>query len=85
MVQQHPRKISKVATVLSQRTTAKEIDMEHSMKEVLVRTQPEGGGGGDYIYFSDTDVPRENQRRAQSRGRFSHKLPTQIRGKSYML
>ena len=43
------------------------------------------GGGGDYIYFSDTDVPRENQRRAQSRGRFSHKLPTQIRGKSYML
>ena len=44
-----------------------------------------GGGGGDYIYFSDTDVPRENQRRAQSRGRFSHKLPTQIRGKSYML
>ena len=46
----------------------------------------EGGGGGwDYIYFSDTDVPRENQRRAQSRGRFSHKLPTQIRGKSYML
>ena len=45
----------------------------------------EGGGGGDYIYFSDTDVPREKQRRAQSRGRFSHKLPTQIRGKSYML
>ena len=44
-----------------------------------------GGGGGDYIYFSDTDVPRENQRRAQNRARFSHKLPTQIRGKSYML
>ena len=44
-----------------------------------------GGGGGDYIYFSDTDVPRENQRRAQSRSRFPHKLPTQIRGKSYML
>ena len=43
------------------------------------------GGGDDYIYSSDTDVPRENQRRAQSRGRFSHKLPTQIRGKSYML
>ena len=33
-------------------------------------------------YFSDTDVPRENQRRAQSRGRFSRKLPTRIRGKS---
>ena len=50
-----------------------------------VITEGVGGGGDDYIYFSDTDVPRENQRRAQSRGRFSHKLPTQIRGKSYML
>ena len=37
------------------------------------------GAGGDNIYFSDTDVPRENKRRAQSRGRFSE-LSTQSRG-----
>ena len=53
---------------------------------LILAVQSEGGGGGgDYVYFSDTDVPRENQMRAQSLGRFSHKLPTQIRGKSYML
>ena len=25
-------------------------------------------GGGDFIYFSHTDVPRENKKRTQSRG-----------------
>ena len=40
------------------------LDIDASLSSILA-VKPRGGGG-DYIYFPDTDVPRENQRRAQT-------------------
>ena len=58
--------------------------------EILRRTKGtargEGGGGGVTTYiFLIRMYPVKTKGEPKSRGRFSHKLPTQIRGKSYML